>query len=84
MQSRDCANSQIARNICILPYLCVMQYFHVIHDIAKLATFESQKEVVCTTHGIPRKKERKAIKGIETNATGIVVLLKALNKGRQG
>ena len=47
--------------ICILPYLCVMKYFHVIHverssymlkDIAKLATFESQKEVLCGTHGI--------------------------------
>ena len=40
--------------ICILPYLCVMQYFHMLamymsKDIAKLATFESQKEV-CTTH----------------------------------
>ena len=35
--------------ICILPYLCVMQYFHMLFmskDIAKLATFESQKEVV--------------------------------------
>ena len=50
--------------ICILPYLCVMQYFHYVSymskDIAKLATFESQKEV-CTTHlRIRRKKERKA------------------------
>ena len=51
--------------ICILPYLCVMQYFHVIHverssymSTAKLATFESQKEVVCTTHLWNLKKER--------------------------
>ena len=39
--------------ICILPYLCVMQYFHMLYgmskDIDKLATFESQKEV-CATH----------------------------------
>ena len=35
----------------ILPYLCVMQYFNMLSsymskDKAKLATFESQKEVV--------------------------------------
>ena len=41
--------------ICILPYLCVIQYFHCmskdIAKLAKLATLESQKEaVVCTTH----------------------------------
>ena len=29
-------------------------------------------------------KEKKPIKGVETNATGIVVLLKVLNKGRHG
>ena len=46
------------------------------------ATFESQNEVLWT-HGIP-KTERKAIKGVETNATGIVMLLKVLNKGRHG
>ena len=31
-------------------------------DIAKLATLESQKEVVCTTH-LRNLKKRKAIKG---------------------
>ena len=44
-----------------------MQYFHVIHverssymskDTAKLATFESQKEVVCATQILNPKKER--------------------------
>ena len=49
-------------HICILPYLCVMQYFHMLYmskDIAKLAMFESQKEVVCTTYyGIQIKKRK--------------------------
>ena len=53
--------------IFILPYLCVMQYFYVIQiiasymsqNIAKLATFESQKDV-CATHIWNPKKERKA------------------------
>ena len=54
-------------HISILPYLCVMKYFHVIHverssymskDIAKLATFESQKEVLCIGH--MESEERKA------------------------
>ena len=54
--------------------------FHMLYmskDIAKLATLESQKEAVCTTH-LRNLKKRKAIKGVETNATGIVTLLKAL------
>ena len=35
--------------------------FHMLYnDIGKLATFESQKEVVCTTHLWNPKKERKA------------------------
>ena len=36
--------------MCILPYLCVMQYFHVIHveRYSKLAMCESQKNVACT------------------------------------
>ena len=61
-----------------------MQYFQMLYmsKEQEVATFESQKEVVCTTHGIPRKKERKAIKGVETNATGIVALLGVLNKVR--
>ena len=48
--------------ICILPYLCMMQYFRMSKDIAKLAMFESQKEVmiVWLTYEIRRKKERKA------------------------
>ena len=54
-------------HICILLYLCVMKYFHVIHverssymskDIAKLATFESQKEVLYI--GLMESEERKA------------------------
>ena len=68
-------------HICILPYLCVMQY-STSKDIAKLATFESQKEV-CTTHLWNPKKGEKG-QGVETNATGIIVLLKPLNKGRHG
>ena len=44
-----------------------MKYFHVLHverssymseDIAKLATFESQKEVLCI--GLMESEERKA------------------------
>ena len=42
-----------------------------------------KKLYVRLTYGIPRK-ERKGIKGVETNATGIVALLKVLNKGRHG
>ena len=35
--------------------------FHMLYnDIDKLAMFESQKEVVCTTHLWNPKKERKA------------------------
>ena len=44
--------------ICSLPYLCVMQYFHVIHvERYSYDMFESQKEVVCTTHVWNPKKE---------------------------
>ena len=32
---------------------------HVVQDIAKLATFESQKEAVCTTHLLNPRKEEK-------------------------
>ena len=41
--------------ICILPYLCVMQYFHMLYT--KLATFESQKEIVCMIYLWNPKKE---------------------------
>ena len=47
--------------------------------IAKLATFESQEEVVCTTHLRNPKKGEKG-QGIETNVTEIVALLKALSQ----
>ena len=51
-------------HICILTYFCEMQYFHMSYmskDIAKLATFESQKKLyVRLTCGIQRKKTRKA------------------------
>ena len=48
---------------------------HVIHvkDIVKLATFESQKEVVCMIHLWNPKKGEKG--GVETKETGIVALL---------
>ena len=46
-----------------MPYLCVMQYFQMLYmDIAKLATFESQKKVVCTTHLWNQKKGEKGYK----------------------
>ena len=45
--------------IWILPYLCVMQYFHMSKDRAKLATFEKSCMPVRLTYGIQRK-ERKA------------------------
>ena len=38
---------------------CNISMLHVSKDIAKLAMFESQKEVVCTTH-LWNLKERKA------------------------
>ena len=47
--------------ISILPYLCVMQYFNVIHvKRSSIAKFKSQKEVVCTTHlWNPKKAEAR-------------------------
>jgi len=45
--------------ICILPYLCVMQY-STLYMVKDIATFKSQKEVVCMTHLWNPKKERKA------------------------
>ena len=48
--------------ICILPYVFVhIQYFmlYMSRDIAKLAMFESQTEVLCTTHLRKPKKEGK-------------------------
>ena len=69
--------------ICILPYLCVMQYFQMLY-MSKEASYVWKPER-CTTHlWNSKKEERKAIKGVETNATGIVALLKVLNKGRHG
>ena len=62
--------------------LCNILY--MLKDLAKLATFESQKEVVCMTHSWNPKKEGEKGYGVETNATGIVTLLKVLNKGRHG
>ena len=44
-----CIHGTCVFRICILPYLCVMHVSYMSKDIAKLATFESQKEV-CTTH----------------------------------
>ena len=62
-------------------------FSHVIHVqfmyIAKLATFESQEEVVCMTHLWNPKKEGEKGQGIEMNATGIVALLKALSQQRE-
>ena len=68
--------------ICILPYLRVIEIstLYMSKDIAKLAMFESQKEVcVRLIYGIRRKEP-----GLETNVTGIIALPKALNKGRHG
>ena len=45
---------------------------YILKDIAKLTTFESQKEVVCMTHLWNPKKEGEKGQGVETNATGIV------------
>ena len=49
--------------ICILPYLCVMQYSTLYMskdtDYSKLDTFKSPKEVVCTTHLCMESKERR-------------------------
>jgi len=65
--------------ICILPYLCMMQYLlhklYMSKDITKLATFKSKKEAICTTHLWNPKKEGEKGQGVETNATGIVVSL---------
>ena len=61
----------------IFPHVIHVQFMY----IAKLATFESQEEVICTTNLRNPKKGEKG-QGIETNATGIVALLKAL--GQQG
>ena len=60
-----------------------MQYFHII-DIAKLTTFESQKEVVCMTHLWNPKKEGEKGYDVETQHDRIIALVKALNKGRRG
>ena len=47
-----CMHSALFVHDAIFPYLATCR--------AKLATFESQKEVVCTTHLWNPKKERKA------------------------
>ena len=59
-----------------------MQYFNSnSKDIVKLTMFESQKKYV---HSLMKSEEGEKGYGLKTNATGIVALLKALNKERHG
>ena len=46
--------------ISFLPYLCVMQYFHVIHVETYSYVWKPERSctTICTTYGIRRKRER--------------------------
>ena len=69
-ETKNCVRLYICGHVCgtnvfriyILPYLCVIQYFHMLYMWKDIATLESQKEVVCTTHLRNLKKEEKGYK----------------------